>query len=369
MPQTLTDRELNRATLARQWMLERTNVSISDAVAFLLGLQAQTTNGPYQALWNRLSGFCHADLTALITDKSMLRATTMRTTLHLHTRSDMLAIRPVMQPVLDRGWQSTFRKRIAGADRDQVHRLGITLLDQSPLTSGELGKRLAETWPDAEPLALAQVLHCSETLIQIPPTRIWGHGGAPLLSRIENWAGASIGPGIDLPDLVLRYLAAYGPASVMDMQSWSGLTKLAAAFEAVEDKLLTFTGTDGRLLYDLPEAPRPDADTPAPVRLLPEYDNVWLGYADRYRIQSQLAKDRMVLVNGYVAAYTVDGFIAGNWTIKRTRNDIAITLLPFHKLAAADHAAVEAEAHAHGAFLADGKGDVTVEWEAVVAAR
>ncbi|UJW84026.1 winged helix DNA-binding domain-containing protein [Devosia sp. SL43] len=365
MPQMLTNRQLNRATLARQWMLERADIAIPDAIAFLLGLQAQTSGGPYQALWNRLRGFRHEDLTTLIVDKSLLRATSMRTTLHLHTAADMRAIRPVMQPVLDRTWQTTFGKKIGGADRAEVHRHGVELLDQSPLTSGELGKRLAETWPAAEPLALAQVLHCSETLIQIPPTRIWGHGGPPLLSRIETWAGTPVGPAIELPNLVLRYLAAYGPASVMDMQTWSGLTKLAPAFEAIADQLVTFEGEDGRVLYDLPDGPRPDPDTPAPVRFMPEYDNVWLGFADRYRIQPELARDRMVLVNGYVAAYTVDGLIAGNWTLKRNKGDIAITILPFRTLTKSETADVEAEAHAHGAFLADGKGTVSVAWEAV----
>ncbi len=368
MPQLLTDRQLNRATLARQWMLERSDVAIPDAVAFLLGLQAQTSAGPYQALWNRLAGFRHEDLTALIVDKSMLRATTMRTTLHLHTAADMRSMRPVMQAVLDRTWTSTFRKRFADADHSAVHLVGIELLNEAPMTSGNLGKRLAETWPQSEPLALAQLLHCRETLIQIPPTRIWGHGGAPLLSRIENWTGQGLDMPIALPDLVRRYLAAYGPASVMDMQSWSGLTKLAPAFEALRGELVEFTGEDGRILYDIPDGLRPDPDTPAPVRFMPEYDNVWLGFADRYRIQPELARNRMVLVNGYIAAYTVDGFIAGNWTLKRNKNDIAITILPFRTLTKAETADVEAEAHAHGAFLADGKGSVTVAWEAVVEA-
>jgi hypothetical protein len=368
MPQVLTDRQLNRATLARQWMLERSDVAIPDAIAFLLGLQAQTSAGPYQALWNRLAGFRHQDLTPLIEDKCLLRATSMRTTLHLHTADDMRSIRPVMQPVLDRTWSSTFRKRVGSADRAEVHKRGVELLDQSPLTSGELGKRLAETWADAEPLALAQVLHCSETLIQIPPTRVWGHGGPPLLSRIENWAGAPVGPAIALPDLVRRYLAAYGPASVMDMQNWSGLTKLAPAFEALRGELVEFTGEDGRMLYDIPNGLLPDPDTPAPVRFMPEYDNVWLGFADRYRIQPELARNRMVLVNGYIAAYTVDGFIAGSWTLKRNKDDIAITILPFRTLTKAETSDVEAEAHAHGAFLADGKGAVSVAWAAVVEA-
>ena len=368
MPTTLTDRQLNRATLARQWMLERADVAIPDAIAFLLGLQAQTTPGPYQGLWNRLRNFRHEDLTALIRDKSLLRATTMRTTLHLHTAQDMRTIRPVMQPVLDRTWITTFRKRSADADLDEVHRRGIALLDEGPLTSSQLGKRLAEHWPDAEPLALAQLLHCRETLIQVPPTRIWGHGGAPLLARIETWTGRPLGPPIDLSALVLRYLSAYGPASVMDMQSWSGLTKLAAAFDAVKDQLVEFRGEDGRTLYDIPDGLRPDPDTPAPVRFLPEYDNVWLGFADRYRIQPQIARDRMQLVNGYIAAYTVDGFIAGNWTMTRKKDLLTITILPFRTLTPAETAEVETEARATGAFLSDGQDQVDVEWQAVAEA-
>jgi hypothetical protein len=368
MPETLTDRQLNRATLARQWLLERADVRIPDAIAFLLGLQAQTSNGPYQGLWNRLKGFRQEDLTGLIKDKSLLRATTMRTTLHLHTAADMRRLRPVMQTVLDRTWTTTFRRRVAMADPDAVHKRGIELLDEAPLTSGALGKRLAETWPDAEPLALAQLLHCRETLIQIPPTRVWGHGGPPLLSRIENWTGESLSDPIAPPDLVRRYLAAYGPASVTDMQSWSGLTKLAPAFEALKGELVEFTGTDGRTLYDLPDGPRPDPEIPAPVRFLPEYDNVWLGLADRYRIQPQLAKDRMVLVNGYIAAYTVDGFIAGNWTMNRQKDLLTITILPFRQLSGAEAAEVDAEARAVGAFLTDAKGGVEVEWRPVVEA-
>lgn len=362
MSQTLTERQLNRATLARQWMLARADIAIPEAIAFLLGLQAQTSNGPYQGLWNRLEGFHPEQLTALIESKALLRATTMRTTLHLHTDADMRAIRPVMQPVLDRTWATTFRKRSGGADLDTVHRRGIDLLDAGPLTSGELGKRLAADWPGAEPLALAQLLHCRETLIQVPPTRTWNNGGPPLLSRIEHWTGRPLAAPIDPGALVLRYLAAYGPASVMDMQSWSGLTRLAPAFESVRDRLIEFRGADGRVLYDLPDGLRPDPDTPAPVRFLPEYDNVWLGFADRYRIQPQLAKDRMVLVNGYIAAYTVDGFIAGNWTVKRHKDRLVITLMPFRRLGSAESADVESEALATGHFFAEGRGDVTLEW-------
>ncbi len=367
MPETLSDRQLNRATLARQWMLARADIAIPDALTFLLGLQAQTTNTPYIALWNRIAGFTHGALTALITDKTLLRATTMRTTLHLHTVPDMRGIRPLMQPVLDRTFSSVAKSRAINADRLDVNRRGVAIIDEAPMTSGELGRRLREHFPDSDPLVLAQVVQGAETLIQIPPTRIWGHGGAPLLMRIEKWIGQGLCDPIPLPQLVLRYLAAYGPASVKDMQTWCGLTRLAGAFDAVREHLVEFRGEDGRVLYDLPNAPRPDSDTPAPVRFLPDYDNVFLGFADRSRLQPDYARERMVVVNGYVATFTMDGFIAGNWTVNRTKNSLTLDLAPFRKLSKAEKTDIEAEAHAMGAFLADGMAKVAVEWRPLAA--
>ena len=165
-----------------------------------------------------------------------------------------------------------------------------------------------------------------------------------------------LGEPYPLPELVLRYLAAYGPASVKDMQTWSGLTKLAPAFEAVRDQLVEFAGEDGRTLYDLPDGPRPDPDTPAPVRFLPDYDNVFLGFADRFRTQPPYAKDRMVVVNGYVATFTVDGFIAGNWTQSRKKDVLTLSLAAVPQAEQAEIADVEEEGAAMGAFLADGTG-------------
>ena len=362
---TLSNRQLNRATLARQLLLQRTAMPVIDAVDLLIGLQAQTTNGPYQALWNRLAGFTPDALTAPIFDKSLLRATTMRTTLHLHTTPDLLSIRPLVQPMLDRTFLSVAKSRAANADRPAVHARGVALLDQQPMTAGELGKQLTRTWPEGDPLVLAQVLQCLETLIQIPPTRIWGHGGAPLLSRLENWLGRGLSQPIDLQRLILRYLAAFGPASVNDMQTWSGLTRLASIFESLRPQLVTFTGEDGRTLYDLPDAPRPDVDTPAPVRFLPEYDNVFLGYADRLRIQPPEAKRLMPMVNGYPSTFTVDGFIAGKWSLARDKDNARLTIIPFKPLRKSELAEVEQEGRAMAQFLTDGKAVIETEFTPV----
>jgi len=362
---TLTNRQLNRATLARQLLLERSDMAVADAVGFLIGLQAQTTNGPYQALWNRLHGFTPASLTALIVDKTLLRATSMRTTLHLHTAPDLLSIRPLVQPMLERTFLSVAKTRAANADRPAVHARGVALLDQQSMTAGELGKRMVQSWPDGDPLVLAQVLQCLETLVQIPPTRIWGHGGAPLLSRLENWLGRGLAEPADLKQLTLRYLAAFGPASVSDMQAWCGLTRLAPVFESLKAQLRTFAGEDGRVLYDLPDAPRPDADTPAPVRFLPEYDNVFLGYADRLRIQPPEAKRLMPMVNGYPSTFTLDGFIAGKWSLARKKDTARLSIIPFTPLSRRDRAAVEQEGHAMARFLTDGNSAIETEFAPV----
>jgi hypothetical protein len=261
--------------------------------------------------------------------------------------------------VLDRTFGSVAKARAIKADRSAVRALGIELLNHQPMTAGELGKRLLEQFPDGDPYVLAQVVQGAETLVQIPPTRIWGHGGPPLLSRIENWIGHGVAEPVALPTLVLRYLKAFGPASIADMQHWCGLTRLAPAFEVVRDQLITFTAEDGRTLYDLPDAPRPEADTPAPPRFLPEYDNVYLGFADRRRIQSDLARARMPLVNGYPSTFTVDGFIAGKWSLARRKDSAQLTLTPFRKLLKRELVEIEKEGHAMAGFLTEGAAAIT----------
>jgi hypothetical protein len=328
----LTYRALNRATLARQMLLARQPRPITDAVAHLIGLQAQVTEGPYQGLWSRLGGFRHEDLTSLIQDRTLLRATSLRATLHLHTVPDMVGLRPLVQPVLDRMWQAAFGKRIGSADRARVAKLGRRLLDNGPITAGALGKALQPDFPDADPLALSVLLQVRETLIQVPPTRIWGSGHAPLLSRLEAWVPDAARPALDRETLVLRYLAAYGPASIADMQSWSGLTGLKAEFETLRDRLATFTDETGRALFDLPDAPRPGPDTPAPVRLLPLYDNVILGYANRRRMFSEATATRAGMRQDTKAAILIDGAVAAGWKIAVRKGTAAIAIEPYRPL-------------------------------------
>jgi hypothetical protein len=362
----LTTRQLNRATLARQMLLERSDMSIPDAVRLLGGLQAQQSNDPYIGLWSRLAGFTHEALTALIVDRTLARATTMRGTLHLHTADDLAGFRALVQSFLEGVWNSNFRRRFGDEDKARVHRAGVRLIDKGPITSGDLGKRLKAKFPTAEPLALAVLLQMSETLIQVPPTRLWGNGSAPLLTRVENWL-PGIKPTLTRVDLVRRYIAAYGPVSVNDMQVWCRLTRHSAEFKQIETELVTFEDEGGRVLYDFPDAPRPPADTPAPVRFLPLYDNVYLGYDKRGRMLMEEDSKRLNLFADFKPAVLVDGVIAAGWVVSRKKDAARLEIEPYHKLTKRQVREIETEGEAFLRFMAEGATDYTVEMQAFAA--
>jgi len=348
----LTNRQLNRATLARQMLLERSDMGIAEAVDWLIGLQGQVSEGPYQGLWSRLAGFRHEDLTQLIVERTLVRATSFRATLHLHTVDDLIGVRPFVQPALDRMWKSAFgNRRFGDNDIKAVHKTGVKLLNAGPLTGGQLGKALQEKFPTGEPLAKSTLLQVKEILVQIPPTRIWGSGHAPVLTRVENWVPAPHQRSLRLEDLALRYLSAYGPATILDMQSWSGISRLGEVVAKLADRLITFESEDGRTLYDLPDAPRPDPDVPAPVRFLPDFDNAILGYDNRDRILGETRQERLVAETRSFRALLVGGFVAGNWAITRKKDKAILTVHPFRKLLKREQRGVEQEAEAFLAFM------------------
>jgi hypothetical protein len=360
MSNVLTNRQLNRATLARQMLLKRSDVSIEEAVRFLGGLQAQQSNDPYIGLWSRLNGLAHEALTELIVDKSLARATTMRGTLHLHTADDLIGFRALVQNYLTATWRSGFRKRFAGQDEKAVHREGMKVLKKGPTTIGAVGKALGEKFPEADPLALSMMMQVFETLVQVPPTRVWNNGSAPLLLRAEQWLG-KVKPTLSRVDLVRRYLAAYGPASIADMQTWCRLTKLSAEFKAIEDELVTFESEDGRVLYDLIDAPRPDADTPAPVRFLPLYDNAYLGYDNRRRMLEESDMKRINMFSDFKPAVLIDGVISAGWVVSRKKGAARLEVEPYHKITKAQKREVEEEGEAFLRFMEEGAETYEVE--------
>jgi Winged helix DNA-binding domain len=332
MTKPLTHRDLNRATLARQMLLERSDRGIAEAVAFLGGLQAQQTHDPYIGLWSRLVGFRHEDLTALIVDKTLNRATSMRGTLHLHTADDLLGIRSLVSPFLQQQWKSNFLRRFGGHDPKKVLAAGRKLLDKSPMRAGDLNKALLEKFPGGEAIALSTLLQLHEVLIQIPPTRIWGNNSAPILTRVENWLPAPHQRPMSRVDLVRRYIRAFGPVTVADMATWSRLNRLGPEFEAIRDELTTFEDVDGRTLYDFADAPRPDGDTPAPVRFLPLYDNVYLGYDNRRRMLSPATAHLINVFENFKPAVLIDGTINAGWTITVKKGAAVLEIEAYRRL-------------------------------------
>ena len=341
---TLSRRALNRATLARQMLLRREKASVLAAIERLIGLQAQLPNPPYIGLWSRLQEFEKADLTRLIERRRVVRSTMMRVTQHLVTARDFLWLRPALQPVIDRFWRSSYGKRVTRLDHGTLLDAARALMAEQPRTITELRALLGARWPKHDADAMAYTIQLQLALVHVPPRGTWGQGGAVPATLAEDWLGKPLAVADSTDKLVERYLAAFGPATIMDMQEWSGLTKLRDAFERLRPKLRTFRDEQGRELFDLPGAPRPDPDTPAPPRLLPEYDNLLLAHADRSRVITDDERKAIWTKNGLLASALVDGRVVATWKIVRERKGATLVIDPLTRIARADRAALADEA-------------------------
>ncbi|WP_371668404.1 winged helix DNA-binding domain-containing protein [Streptomyces sp. NBC_00289] len=334
----LDARALNRATLDRQLLLRRSPLSAREAVEHLLGLQAQNVKPPYYALAARLEGFAPGELSGLMDRRDVVRIVTMRSTIHTHTADDCLTLRPLVQAARDREL-GAFRKGLVGVDLDRLAVLARDLVETEPRTMKQLREALLTEWPDADPQALAIAARCRLPLVQVTPRGLWGRSGQVALTTAEHWLGRPARPAPAPDATVLRYLAAFGPASVKDMQTWAGLTRLRDAFERLRPRLLTFRDENGVELFDLPDAPRPDPGTPAPPRFLPEFDNLLLSHADRTRVVPPAYWGRTWQGNQAHSTLLVDGFLAGVWRLEET----ALVVEPFGRLSRPQRDEVTAE--------------------------
>jgi hypothetical protein len=353
----LSGRAVNRAFLARQLLLSRAQLGVPEAVEHLVGLQAQLPNPPYVGLWTRLAGFRADDLARMLLDREAVRIVLMRGTIHLVTAADCLFLRPVLAGFLERTLRtSTWGKGLVGVDYAELARAGRALVEERPLTFAELGALLADRWPDRDPGALANGVRNLVPLVQVPPRGVWGRSGVARHTSAESWLDRPLGTDADPAPVVLRYLAAFGPATVRDVQAWSGLTRLGEVVDRLRPSLRTFRDEHGTELFDLPDAPRPDPATPAPVRLLPEFDNALLSHADRGRIMAD--EHRKVLfsnANGQIpGAVLVDGKVVGMWKLTRAKKAAIVGVTPFARLTKRDVAAVTNEAVALLDFAAPG---------------
>jgi hypothetical protein len=366
----LSPREINRATLSRQLLLDRTVLpagepggvraaAVLQAIEHLVGLQAQAPFPPYYGLQSRLDGFRPDDLAALITSRGVVRIALMRGTIHLISARDCLPLRRLVQPAVERGIRSgAFGRQLAGVDPGELAAAGRTLVESAPMTFGQLGLALAARWPDHPPAALAQGVRAFVPLVQVPPRAVWGQAGQSLHTSAEHWLGQPAEPArpaspAESAGLVTRYLGAFGPATVRDVQAWSGLTGLRAVMEKLRPSLVTFREEHGAELFDLPAAPRPGGDAPAPARLVAEFDNLVLSHADRSRVISAENAKRLYTVNGVIpGSVLIDGFVAGMWRLTRSKDLTTVTIEVFGPMR--ERAALEREAERVLAFCSPG---------------
>src|SRR5919199_1904252 len=290
----LTLRELNRATLERQMLLRRWKLSAAEAIEHLVGMQAQAPNPPHRA-------------------------------------------------------------GIEGVDIQALVAAGRALLEERPRTAKELGELLQERWPGHDPASLARAIRHLVPLVQVPPRGVWGKSGKAAHTTAEAWLGRPLDHDPSLDEVVMRYLGAFGPATVKDLQTWSGLTRLGEVTDRLRPRLRTFRDEYGKELFDLPDAPRPDPDTPSPPRFLPEFDNLILSHADRSRIIANDHRKVIASRNGMVpATVLVDGVVRGTWKTTRTRGHVMLVIELFERLARKERDALAAEGERLIRFVGEG---------------
>jgi Winged helix DNA-binding domain len=357
---TLSLRALNRATLGRQLLLRRHEMPARQAVRHLGGLQAQAPLAPYVGLWTRLAGFTTDELSDLLSERTVVRAPVMRATVHLVDAADFVAFRPLFGPLMKAGLRANYARTLTGVDLDALAARAAELLAERPLTRAQLARDLAATWPEAEPMSLAYAVTYLVPVVQVPPRGIWGKNAQATWTTGEAWLAGAPGPaptsapatwppsgglvaaaraGRPVDRMVLRYLAAFGPATVADIQTWSGLTRLREVTERLE--LRGYRGPDGAELLDLPDAELPAADTPAPPRFLPEFDNLLLSHADRRRV---IPHDHPVPLWPGTGATQGTLLIDGVWDATWKITAEALTITPFRRVTAEEEAAITAEA-------------------------
>jgi hypothetical protein len=354
--EVLERRALNRALLERQMLLGRHNLSALDAVERLAGMQAQEPDAPYLGLWTRLEDFEPDELARLISDRRVVRVPLMRSTIHLVSDRDCLKLRPVIQPVLARAFSgSPFRRKLEGLDLDELLAAGLASLEDRPRTRAELSALLAERWPDRDPLSLAYAITFLAPLVQVPPRGIWGESGQATWTTTESWLGRPLDPTSSPDEIFLRYLAAFGPATVADARAWSGLGGLREVFERLRPQLITFRDERGRELFDVPGAPLPDPETPAPPRFLPAFDNALLSHNDRTRIipeehRKMLSRDR------FMRGVLLDGFACASWKTEQRGGKLTLVIEPFEPLTEENRDVLVREGERLLGFLAGPRG-------------
>ena len=356
-PRVLSDRELNRALLARQLLLKRATLTPVAAIEKLAGLQAQWSPAPYVGLWSRLAAFAIPDLERALLARTVVKATLMRGTLHLVAAKDYPALCVATTRTRGERWAPAARRI---ADAEKVHQATLRYA-KTARTRIELADFLTTQGISRELSApmLWWLIAAQGWLVHVPPSGTWSHHKAGDLIAAGSWIRSAHAPAVAtaVRRTVERHLSAFGPATIDDISSWSSVRTPAirTALDELGPRIRTFADSRGRTLYDLQGAPLPDADTIAPVRYLPKWDSTLLAYAapERVRILSEAHRKTVIAKNGDVAqTVLVDGVVAGTWTVVSKPREATISVTPFKKLAKADVAALTAEGERLARFIA-----------------
>lgn len=349
----LSTRVLTRTLWVRQQLVPgcRTVTGTDAMVEHLIGLQAQDNLPPYLSLAARLDDFEPSHLSDRLEARALVRFRTMRGTVHVLTPDDALTLRTWVQPALDRVSASNAQnKPAAHLGNADVGAAVRDLLAGGAMPLTELAHRLTSVFPEVPEPVLRHVVPERAPLVQVPPRGLWKRSGGVAYALVDDWLGR---PAVeaDLPDLVRRYLRAYGPATPADMTKWSTVTRLAPTFTemARAGELVTLGDDRGRTLYDVPDGVLAEDDLDLPVVMLGTYDNLFLSHADRDRIAPDEMRRRWMGPNGGIGhTLFVDGLLAGSWRFDGDRFDVE----PFRRLTPAERRGVDREKERVAGLLA-----------------
>ena len=346
----LDRRTLNRTLLARQFLLERVDASPLDVVRQLVAMQSQVPLDPYVGLWSRLDEFDPDAFGESLLERRAVRMTLLRVTLHLVTSEDALRLRPLLQPMLERAFASSaFARELDGLDLAPVLVRATELLERRALTTAQLGVELGEEWPGYDTNALAYAVRHLLPVVQITPRGVWGRSLQATMTTLGAWLDDPPAPSSTVEELVSAYLRAFGPATAADIRAWSWLPDVRSTLDRLGSRLRMYRDERGRVLFDVEDGLFADPATPAPVRFLPQYDNVFLSYADRSRIMDGVTWDHTFMHRG---VFLADGFIAGAWKLTRTKREASLVVDVRARVRPALRREVLGEAEALLAFLA-----------------
>lgn len=357
----LSLRQLNRTLLARQLLQQRSALDSRAAIESLVALQSQIPNPPYIGLWTRLRQFERDDLTALLESRQVVRAPWLRSTLHLLSAADHQRFQLVIQPALARGLRSFFGARAKGLDIERLIDIAKPYLEAEQPAIGALRDHLLKHMPNRDKQAMAYAVRSYLPLVQVPPSGTWGVGTRATYTTAESWLGPA--EPADLGALFRRYLAAFGPASVMDFQTWTGMTSLKSQLAATLTELVEYRDEAGKACFDLPELRIENADAPAPIRFLPEYDNILIAHKDRGRILPEAHRKKVFVSAGRVlGSVTIDGFVGAIWRVRRDKARATLLVSLFEAQTDGVKAAIESEGLALLRFIAEDAEDFKLEF-------